>query len=309
MQNMLKHLSPRVSASYSITSQLSLNLNTGRYYQLPSYTTLGFKNLEGELINKENNLKYVAVDHFIAGFEWLTNPNITTSIEGFYKLYSDYPFSVRDSLSLATKGADFGVVGDEEVLSIGEGRAYGFEVLNRTKLENGFNLILSYTFVNSQFKDVEGEYIPTSWDNKHIINLTASKQLKKNWTAGMKWRFLGGSPYTPYDLESSSLVAAWDVTGGPIFDFGQLNSQRFKPFHQLDVRVDKKFFLDKWSLMLYIDIQNLYNFQGEQQSYLLRQKDDQGNFLLADEGRRYVLDSIETTAGTILPTIGIMLEF
>ena len=231
MQNVLKQLSPRASLSYSITDKLSLNLNTGRYFQLPSYTTLGFKNLDGVLINKQNDLKYITADHYIAGFEFLSNANISTSIEGFYKDYMNYPFSVRDSLPLATKGADFGVVGDEEVISTGEGRAYGFEVLNRTKLEKGFNMILSYTFVNSQFKDVDGNYTPTSWDNKHIINITASRQFKNNWTAGLKWRFLGGSPYTPYDFEYSSLKAAWDVTGGPLLDYSQLNSVRFKPFH------------------------------------------------------------------------------
>jgi outer membrane receptor for ferrienterochelin and colicin len=309
MQNMLNQLSPRASLSYSITDKLSLNLNSGRYFQLPSYTTLGFKNLEGQLINRENNLKYIRADHYIGGFEYQSNPNITTSIEGFYKDYANYPFSLRDSLPLATRGADFGVVGDEEVTSTGEGRAYGFEVLNRTKLDNGFNLIFSYTFVNSQFKDVDGNYTPTSWDNKHIINITASRQFKNNWTAGFKWRFLGGSPYTPYDLEFSSLVASWEVTGGPIFDFSRLNSERFKPFHQLDVRVDKKYFFDKWSLMLYVDIQNLYNYQGEQLPYVLRERDAMGNYLLTDNNSRYVLNSIESTAGTILPTIGIMVEF
>ncbi len=309
MQNLLKQLSPRASFSYSLTDQLSLNLNTGRYFQLPSYTTLGFKNLEGVLINKENNLKYVTADHYIAGLEWLSRSNITTSVEGFYKNYFNYPFSLRDSLPLATKGADFGVVGDEEVISSGEGRAYGLEVLNRTTLDNGLSLIFSYTFVNSQFKDLDGNYNATNWDNKHIINITASRQFKNNWTAGAKWRFLGGSPYTPYDLEYSSLRTAWDVTGGPLLDYSQLNSVRFKPFHQLDMRVDKKFFFDKWSLMLYVDIQNVYNFKGEQQPYLLRQKDDMGNYLLTDNDQRYVLNSIQSTAGTVLPTIGIMLEF
>ena len=201
------------------------------------------------------------------------------------------------------------MIGDEEVLSIGDGRAWGFEVSNRTKLEKGVNLIVSYTFVHSEFKNLEGEYIPTNWDSKHIINLTAFKQFKNDWSAGIKWRYLGGTPYTPYDEVNSSLVASWDVTGGPILDYGQLNSQRFKPFHQLDFRVDKKFFFDKWSLMAYVDIQNAYNFKGEQQDYLVRSQDASGNFIYTDNGTRYQLERISTAAGTVLPTIGIMIEF
>lgn len=309
MSNPIDQLSPRVSLSYSITDQFSFNANTGRYFQLPAYTTLGFKDLSGVYVNKENDLTYIQADHYIAGFQYQYNTNILTSIEGFYKGYDQYPFSVRDSLVLATKGSDFGVIGDEEVRSIGQGRAYGFEVSNRTKLDNGFNLILSYTFVNSEFKNTDGDYVATNWDSKHIINLTAFKQFKNNWSAGLKWRYLGGTPYTPYDENASSLVSAWDVAGGPIFDFSQLNSLRFKPFHQLDLRVDKKFFFEKWSLMAYIDIQNAYNFQGDQQDYLVRTQDEAGNYLLTDNGSRYVLERISTSAGTILPTIGIMIEF
>ncbi len=33
------------------------------------------------------------------------------------------------------------------------------------------------------------------------LNITAGKKLKKNWEIGAKFRFLGGSPYTPYDIE------------------------------------------------------------------------------------------------------------
>ena len=309
MSNPLNQLSPRASLSYSLTDKLSLNANTGRYYQLPAYTTLGFKNLDGVFINKENNLKYIQADHYIAGFQYESSPNISTSVEGFYKGYDNYPFSVRDSLVLATKGADFGVIGDEEVLSIGQGRAYGFEISNRTKLDNGLNLIFSYTFVNSQFKNTEGEYIATTWDSKHIVNVTASKQLKNNWTIGGKWRFLGGSPYTPYDIENSALVASWQATGGPILDYTQLNSRRFKPFHQLDLRVDKKFYFKKWSLMAYVDVQNVYNFKGEQQDYLIRSKDIDGSFQYSDNGQRYILENLSSTAGTVLPTIGLMIEF
>jgi len=310
MQNMLNQLSPRFSLSYSLTDQWSLNANTGRYYQLPSYTTLGYKNLDGILVNKENDLKYVAADHYIAGIQYQPKENILASIEGFYKNYHNYPFSLRDSISLATKGSDFGVIGDEAVSSTGEGRAFGFEILNRTRLDQyKLNIILAYTYVISQFQNISGEYIPTTWDSKHIFNLTVFKEFAKNWSTGFKWRYVGGLPYTPYDIESSELISAWRVAGGPIWDFNQLNSLRLKPFHQLDLRVDKRFFFDRWSLMAYIDIQNAYNFQAEQPDYIIREKDEAGNYLTTDNNTRYILKRIQSNSGTILPTIGIMIEF
>jgi outer membrane receptor for ferrienterochelin and colicin len=311
MSNPLDQFSPRLSASYSLTEKWSINMNTGRYFQLPAYTSLGYKNSAGELVNMSNNLKYIQSDHFIAGVQYQRNENFITSVEGFYKTYNDYPFSVRDSISLASKGADFGVIGDEEVTSTGKGRAFGFELLNRTKLEETLklNIIVSYTFVISQYKDLSGDYLSTNWDNKHIFNLTVFKGFRKNWSAGIKWRFVGGQPYTPYDMQSSSLKEAWDVTGRALLDYNEMNSLRLASFHQLDLRVDKRFYFDKWSLMAYFDIQNAYGFKAEQPDYTIRKKDTNGNYILVDNGLRYQLERIPSTAGTVLPTIGVMIQF
>ncbi|MDD2570811.1 MAG: TonB-dependent receptor [Bacteroidales bacterium] len=311
MSNMLEQTSPRFSLSYALSDQWTINANTGRYFQLPAYTTLGYENRDGVLINRENDLKYIRSDHFIAGIQYQPKDYLLTSLEGFYKTYNNYPFSVRDSLSLATKGADFGVIGDEEVRSTGAGRSFGFEILNRTKLEESLklNIIFSYTFVISQFEDLEGDYISTNWDNKHILNVTVFKGFARNWSAGLKWRFLGGTPYTPYDLDNSSYKTAWDATGRALLDYSQLNSLRLAPFHQLDLRVDKRFYFENWSLMAYIDIQNAYNFKGEQPDYIIRDKDENGNYILLDGGLRYQLSRVSSLAGTVLPSIGIMIQF
>jgi hypothetical protein len=308
MNNLLEQLSPRFSASWSLNRQWSLNFNTGRYFQLPPYTTLGFKQ-EGNLINQDNNLTYIQADHLIGGLEFRPKQTVQVSLEGFWKGYSNYPYSVRDRISLANKGADFGVLGDEEVLSQSEGRAYGAEFQARVNSPGGFNLNLSYTLVRSEFLNSSDTYIPTGWDARHLLNITSTAELKNDWRIGGRWRYVGGLPYTPYDLERSSLVEAWNLTGSPYFDFTRLNAGRFAPFHQLDVRVDKSFYLDKLTAKFYIDIQNLYNFQAEQQDIIVRDTDENGNFILTGNGTQYQLRRVENTAGTLLPTIGIIVEF
>lgn len=308
MNNLFSQLSPRFSASYSLTGKWSLNFNTGRYYQLPTYTTLGFKE-NNILVNMGNNLKYIAVNHFISGLEYRLSSTVLFSMEGFWKGYSNYPFSVNDGISLANKGADFGVVGDEEVLSISNGKAYGTEFQARINSTKGFNFNLSYTLVNSEFDDGDGNYIASSWDSKHLVALTTTKDLKKGWRIGSRWRFVGGLPYTPWDMGKSSLIEAWNLTGGPYLDYSKLNAGRFSAFHQLDLRIDKSFYLERITAKFYIDIQNLYNFQAEQQEILVRAEDGNGNFITTDNGTRYVLNAIKNTSGTVLPTIGIILQF
>jgi hypothetical protein len=310
MQNPFSQLSPRFSVSYAFSPKWILVANTGRYYQLPPYTLLGFENSNGALINKQNKVKYISSDHIVAGIEYYPNPLSKLSVEGFYKFYRNYPVSVSDSVSISSKPADFGSFGDEEVLSAGEGRAYGMEVLFQTKNFKGFNFILSYTLVRSEAKGLISEYIPTAWDNRHILNITGLRSLKRNWDVGFKWRFVGGTPYTPWDLEKSSLVSAWDAQGRAYPDYSRFNELRLSPFHQLDIRVDKAYYFKLWTLRFYIDIQNVYNFKSDEQAPLVREANADGS-ILPPSGvpQRYSLKSLTGDgAGTILPTIGVIID-
>ncbi|MBK8884412.1 MAG: TonB-dependent receptor [Bacteroidales bacterium] len=309
MMNPLRQVSPRLSASFAITDNLSLNASTGRYYQLPPYTAMGYSTPAGLLVNKDN-LKYMAADHYVAGFEIVPAENIQLSVEGFYKNYSQYPFSVRDSVPLSSKSADYGIFGDEALVSTSTGRAYGFEILGRLKEFKKINLVFSYTYVRSEFRDLESIMIPSSWDNKHLLNLTATRKFNRNWDIGIKWRFVGGAPYTPYDLEKSSYKVAWDLQGQGYPDYSKFNTLRLNAFHQLDIRIDKQYFFGKWSLMLYADVQNVYNFKADRTPILVRESDNNG-VPVTDPSNplKYILKYLPNEAGTVLPTIGVIVEF
>jgi len=181
MNNLVNHLSPRFSSSYTLNNKWSLNFSAGRYYQVPPYTTLGFRNAEGEFVNRNNEIKYILSDHLVSGVEFLPNESSKLTFEGFFKYYNNYLFSVTDSISLASKGADFGTYGDEEVVSESLGRSYGLELFYRHKSLIGFNVVLSYTLFKSEFKDKNGKFIPSSWDNRHILNVSGTRGFGKNW--------------------------------------------------------------------------------------------------------------------------------
>ena len=310
MINPLDQLSPRLSASYSITEKLNANFNVGRYFQLPPYTIMGYRDSNGLLANKENNITYIQADHFIAGLEY--NPSLLSkvTVEGFYKIYDNYPFLIRDSLSLANLGGDFGVIGNEPVNSTSFGRTYGLELLVQQKLLASIYGILSYTFVRGEFSDKNEELIASSWDNRHILNLTAGKKFKNDWEVGMKFRYVGGAPYTPYDVERSATVDVWDVVQQGVFDWDQLNELRNPASHGLDIRVDKKWYFNEWAINAYIDVQNIYNFQAVGQTYLDVDRDDSGNPIIdPNNPQSYVISEIENVSGTVLPSIGLMIDF
>lgn len=317
MNNLFKQLSPRFSASYMLKPNLFLNANVGRYYQLPPYTALGFANATGSLVNKTNGLSYIQSDHLMAGFEWQPNEQSQITVEGFLKFYDRYPVSINDSVSISSKSADYGTFGDEPLVSTGKGRTFGVELLYRNKKLMGFNTLFSYTLVRSETSLMNsnlkpsGKWIPTSWDNRHLVTLTATRSFKKGWDFGFKWRFVGGPPYTPYDLATSSLINVWNVQRQPSLDYSRFNSLRLQSFHQLDIRVDKSYYFQSWMLNFYVDIQNVYNFQGDRPPLYTTVSDTNGNPVVdPNDATRYLLKKIEGTGGgTVLPTIGVIVEF
>lgn len=310
MSNPINQISPRFSASYALTPKVNVNFNVGRYYQLPAYTVLGYRDSNESLVNKVNEVTYINSDHLVLGLEFLPKPSTKITIEGFHKWYGNYPFSLRDSISLANLGSDFGVLGNEPVVSISSGRSYGIEFFAQQKLTNSIYGIISYTYVRSEFNDKDGNPVASSWDNRHVLNITAGKKFKKDWEVGARFRLLGGSPYTPIDVALSSQRSNWDVTGQGIPNYNLLNTERLGVSHGLDIRVDKKWFYKQWSLNVYFDVQNVYNFQAEGAPYLDVYKDANGQPLVDPANpNAYLTRQIPTSNGTLLPSIGVMIEF
>ena len=308
--NPLSQLSPRISVGYYLNSNLKYSFNTGIYYQLPPLTVLGFRDENNNLVNKENNVKYIQSKQIVTGFEYITKSNTKITLEGFYKHYENYPFLIRDSISLANLGADFGVIGDEEVTSSSRGRAFGMEFFTQRKLTDGIYGLLSYTLSWSQFEDKNFEYTPSSWDQRHIINICAAKRFKRNWELGFKWRYTSANPFTPYNETSSMSQDYWDVFGQGLLDYELLNTERNKPFHHLDIRIDKKYYFKNWTLNFYFDFENVYNKVAYLSPYLTVVRDDLGNPIEDPNNPGfYIPKYIDNTQGQFLPSIGLIVEF
>ena len=307
MKELWRQLSPRLSVSYRLIEGLTLSGHVGLYYQLPSYTALGFKGEEGEYVNR--HLDYISVSQESLGLSWTPNENMELSVEGFYKLYGHMPFSLSDQIPLSCKGNDYGTIGNEALSSEAKGRSYGVELMFKWLLTQKLNLSSSLTIFKSEFKDGEqGSYVPSAWDNRFILNMSGTYNFPKHWSLGAKVSCIGGSPYTPYDVEKSSLVEAWNVQGRAYYDYSRYNQERLPVFGQLDVRVDKTFYLKKCMLGFYLDIQNITASKLRQPDALMSTGQIENPFAPLSE-QRYVMKSIRQESGTLLPTLGITFEY
>ncbi len=307
MKGMGDQLSPRLSLSYRLTDGLYLSGNAGLYYQLPPYTGLGFKDNNGAWVNKY--LRYMSVSQESLGLSWHPGNTFELSAEGFYKQYDKIPFSIADGIPLACKGNDYGVIGNEALSSTAQGRAYGIEILMKWLIAKKLNLASSFTLFKSEYRNnKQSEYIASAWDNRYIFNMSGTYNFPHNWSLGMKISCIGGAPYTPYDVEKSSLVTAWNAQGRPYYDYTKYNTGRLPAFGQLDVRVDKTFYLKRCMLGFYIDLQNVTNSKFKQPDILMSTGVIENPSAPMAE-QRYKMKYITQKSGTLMPTLGITFEY
>ncbi len=310
--NLLQTISPRLSLSYAFATDWKLNASVGRYYKTPLYTVLGFRDESGQLVNRDQ--PYLRSDHYVAGLEFVPTPVLRFTLEGFYKSYADYPVSAFNGISLANQGGGFGILGNERVLATGKGEAYGLELFAQQKLNNNLYFTGSYTLFWSRFSNADGQLVASAWDNRHLLSLLGGYKFRGNWELGLKYRFQGGVPYTPLDLEASRRNYATLGTG--VLDYSRLNAERLGNFSQMDVRLDKKWNFRRATLDVFIDIQNLLNTVNPAPPNYTFQRTPDGTAFLTTDGQPLNADGsnaipllLENTEGSLLPSVGIVVEF
>lgn len=291
-------LSPRIGLSYEFKENWKINASVGRYFKIPPYTMLGFRNNELALVNQ--NLKYTRSDHYVLGLQRILGPAASISVEGFYKNYEDYPVSVIDGVSIANKGGGFEVLGNEEIESVGRGRTYGAEFQFQQKLTNNFYGIFSYTYFYSEFTGFDrNEFLPSVWDSRHLVSFVGGYKLKRNWEISARYRFAGGSPYVPTDLERTL-----DTYPDIILEYSQLGQQKIGAFSQLDMRIDKKWNFNKFSFNLFVEVQNLLAQTNPQPPEYGLNRDEIGVLV---QPRSLV--EIMQDSGSTIPSIGVVVDF
>jgi hypothetical protein len=209
-------------------------------------------------------------------------------------------------------------LGNEKVTDNGRGQTYGFEFLYQERLTKNFYGILAYTYYYSLFSGNDRtRLIASAWDNRHLISFTGGYKLPRNWEIGVRFRYQGESPYTPYDENAS--LENYPVTNAAVLDYNNVNSLRLSAFNAADLRIDKKWNFKKWTLDLFLDIQNVYNSQNPTQpGWTLSRNPD--NTIATNNGNPYDPSTsagrlnaksslLPNTSGSRLPSIGFVVEF
>lgn len=243
-------LDPRLSLRFDVTDQTALKAGIGRYSQSPEE-----RHVIAPIGNP--NLSMTHAMHVSGGVEHKVTPALSVSVEGFAKRL--------DGVVTATPDGRAPFYVNQQ-----DGRIFGGELLVRMRPAGRFFGFLSYTLQRSE-RRTEGEaWRPFDRDQPHIVNATGVYRLGRGWEVGASLRYTSGTPYTPV---SSATYEATTDTYSP--RLGRAMSARNPAFSRFDVRVQKTWTFSRWSLALYLDIQNILNSpnrEGIEYSYDYRER-------------------------------------
>jgi len=220
------NLSPRASLRFQLTDKLALNAAGGRYYQPP-------------------NTSELVADHYIGGVTYLLSPDLEIGVEGYYKLLKDLPVTELHE-------------GEYTTLNSGDGDVKGGEVYFHKKLSGKLFARGAYSFSVSEKRNRLGdEYHLSPYDRTHITNLILGYEPWQDWMFSGKASYATGRPYTPV------VGRIYDPVTDQYFAIeGDINSERTPPQIKLDLRFDKRFNFETWSITTYFDCQNVLNRQN-----------------------------------------------
>jgi TonB family protein len=249
---------PRLTGRWQFAKRFTAKGGVGLFQQEPQFLEL-YKTLGNPDLTPERAV------HYSAGLEYKPLDFLTLDGTLFYKRLTNL---VSPTDRLVT------IDGEARPLRYdnnGSGHVWGLEFVTRHELAHGLSGWLAYTLSRSTRVDSGGtEERLFDYDQSHVLTLVASYALPRNWQIGTRFRWTTGMPTTPV---VGAVYNASEDQYQP--SYGEVNTARRPSFHQLDLRVDKRWVYQDWMFSAYLDIQNVYNSRNPTDhfyNYNFRQK-------------------------------------
>jgi hypothetical protein len=242
------NFSPRATLTYQLNPKTTFSLSAGLFYQnIPNNILVQSEDFK--------SLKTPSAVHYIAGFSHNLGDATRLSVEAYYKDYRNFPVNPEQpTMFLFDQVQIYGIFWSNSILKDnGRADAKGIEITLQKKLAEDFYGLISGALSNSGYYDYFGDRHDRIYDNRFNFNLEGGYIPGSDWEFKVRWVYAGGAPYTPFNYEASKSA------GVGIWDLSKTNSQRLPDYHSLNIRIDKKFYFDTSSLLVYLSVWNVYN--------------------------------------------------
>jgi hypothetical protein len=213
---------PRMTARVRVAGAVWLKATAGRYSQLPSFPLQ------------------------VAGFDGFGLPTygLQTAWQSALGVEAPVPFGLaldvtgflQRSVLTDIRDPDSGDYLLDDFLVKRQALAYGVELMLRRPVRSPLYGWLAYTLSRSLRQFEGGSIGPSDWDQRHIFNLVV------------------GYRFGPYTVGGRAHLH----TGRPVKIDGLLPVEygRLPTFYQIDLRAERRFLFDRYSLHLYAEIVN-----------------------------------------------------
>lgn len=251
-------LQPRISARFLVNEKISIKAAftmMSQYIHLLTNSTIG---LPTDLwLPATEKIKPERATQYAMGVVYEPSDGIEISVEGYYK-------SMKNLIEYKEGASFFSFTNDwQDKIEIGEGRAYGVEILARKQIGKTSGWI-GYTLSWSErkFENISfGQWFPYRYDRRHDISFVLTQKISDHIDLGITWVYGTGNAVTLPLEKYVSLESTWG--GYPYFNgieaFDNRNSYRMPAYHRLDLginfRKETKWGERTWSIGAY----NVYN--------------------------------------------------
>ena len=239
--------SPRVKVDYQLRSRARLVANWGVYRQGVPYIWMA---------SAPGNVSLVPIESVQAGggFDLEVRKGIRVGVEGFDKQYHHYPIDrLAPGHVLVDAAADFESPFVGQLISGGSVHAQGIDTVVSARLGQHLQAAANYSYWRVSQMGLDGVWRRAQHELRNQARLELSYTRSGNWAASLRWRYVSGHPYTPFDPKASIKA------GRAVFDLARINALEYPPYHRLDVRVDKTLTRGRASTILYFEVDNLYD--------------------------------------------------
>jgi hypothetical protein len=239
--------SPRLRLEQRLSPLVRITASAGKFRQAVPYVWLGSHEANGDL-------GPISSSQATAGAEAGPRRGLRILAEVFVKRARHYPVDLSaPARVLVNVAADFEspIVG--ELADGGEVRAAGLDA--GVAYDDGERLRVSagYSRWRLTQRALDRAWRRAEHDVPHQVRASVSWTPGPQWSIGGRFRFAGGRPYTPYDAAASIRA------GSGRYDQGRIHALAYPDYHRLDVRVDRVFRVRGTRVLVFAEIENLYD--------------------------------------------------
>lgn len=253
-------IEPRTGLTYILDKKNQISLAYGKHSQIENYAVYKtqIEDSLGQNSNPNQSLDFAKANHFVLSYKTKVITNHHLRIEAYYQQLYNIPTEINGSYSTVN-------IAELEEMRIlnnsGTGLNYGIDLGIERFTDNGLYYMINGSVFKSNYIDGEGIERSTEYDYGFNIRFLAGKNYmigeKKGKRNYISWNttvaYVGGSPYTPLDIEQSKLQQETILNENLAF------SEREKNLIFIDATLTYKINKPKHTSIWSLQIKNLFS--------------------------------------------------